>query len=478
MREAGMTPVLRLRPNGGSLDGIFQLTAAGTTVRTEILAGVTTFMVMAYIIAVNPDILSAAGLDQRAVATSTCLIAGLLSIAMGLYTNRAYAMAPGLGLNAIVAFSLVGAMGLTPAQAMGVVVVEGLLITLLVVFGIRKWVMDVVPVTLSRAIAVGIGFFILFIGLKNAGVITFSTGRDGTFDGLLSLSPLNTWPIFVSMIGLLITIVLMARGVRAGILIGILVATAVAFIVPGQVAVLPDQPLAGPDFSLVGQFDLSFVAELGILSAALAVFSFALSDFFDSMGTLIGVGAEAGYLDKEGELTDAQRPLIVDSVGALAGGVVSASSATTFVESAAGVSVGGRTGLVSVVTGLLFLLALPFVALVSAVPSVATAPALIVVGVLMVSVLTERSHTLPDGSRFKTGGIDFTRIEESIPVVLTMLVMPLTFNITNGIGAGFISYVVIQVATGKGRQVHPGLYIVAAAFLLYFLRWVLFGATF
>lgn len=478
MSDARATPVLRVRPNGGGLDGIFQLTAAGTTVRTEVLAGVTTFMVMAYIIAVNPDILSAAGLDQRAVATSTCLIAGLLSIAMGLYTNRAYAMAPGLGLNAIVAFSLVGAMGLTPAQAMGVVVVEGLLITLLVVFGIRKWVMDVVPVTLSRAIAVGIGFFILFIGLKNAGVITFSTGRDGTFDGLLSLSPLNTWPIFVSMLGLLITIVLMARGVRAGILIGILVATAVAFVVPGQVAVLPDQPLAGPDFSLVGQFDLSFVAELGLLSAALAVFSFALSDFFDSMGTLIGVGAEAGYLDREGELTDAQRPLIVDSVGAFAGGMVSASSATTFVESAAGVSVGGRTGLVSVVTGILFLLALPFVALVSAVPSVATAPALIVVGVLMVSVLTEREHTLPDGTVFKTGGVDFTRIEESIPVVLTMLVMPLTFNITNGIGAGFVSYVVIKLATGKGRDVHPGLYIVALAFLLYFLRWVLFGATF
>lgn len=478
MSDAGRTPVLRLRPNGGSLDGIFQITAAGSTVRTEILAGVTTFMVMAYIIAVNPDILSAAGLDQRAVATSTCLIAGLLSIAMGLYTNRAYAMAPGLGLNAIVAFSLVGAMGLTPAQAMGVVVVEGVLITLLVVFGVRKWVMDVVPVTLSRAIAVGIGFFILFIGLKNAGIITFSTGRDGTFDGLLSLSPLNTWPIFVSMIGLLITIVLIARGVKAGILIGILVATAVAFVVPGEVAVVPDQPLAGPDFSLVGQFDLSFVAELGILSAALAVFSFALSDFFDSMGTLIGVGAEAGYLDRNGELTDAQRALVVDSVGAFAGGMVSASSATTYVESAAGVSVGGRTGLVSVVTGILFLLALPFVALVSAVPSVATAPALIVVGVLMVSVLTEQEHTMPDGTVFKTGGINFTRIEDSIPVVLTMLVMPLTFNITNGIGAGFISYVVIKLATGKAREVHPGLYIVALAFLIYFLRWVLFGATF
>lgn len=478
MSSVRVLDVLRVRPGGGGLDGIFQLKAAGTNVRTEVLAGITTFMVMAYIIAVNPGILAAAGLDQRAVATSTCLVAGVLSIAMGLYTNRAYAMAPGLGLNAIVAFSLVGAMGLTPAQAMGVVVVEGVLITLLVVFGIRKWVMDVVPVTLSRAIAVGIGFFILFIGLRNAGIITFLPGRDGTFDGLLTLSPLNTWPIFVAMVGLLVTIVLMARGVRAGILIGILVATVVAFIVPGQVATLPAQPLAGPDFSLLGQFDLSFVTQLGVLSAVLAVFSFALSDFFDSMGTLIGVGAEAGYLDADGELTDAQRPLIVDSVGAVAGGLVSASSATTYIESAAGVSVGGRTGLVSVVTGLLFLLALPFVALVTAIPTVATAPALIVVGVLMVAILTEREHVTPSGAVVKSGGINFAKIEDSIPVVLTMLVMPLTFNITNGIGAGFVSYVLIKLATGKGREVHPGLYIVALAFLIYFLRWVLFGAAF
>ncbi len=478
MGEMSLPGVPRVRLGGGGLEGIFQLRANGTTVRTEVLAGLTTFMVMAYIIAVNPGILAAAGLDQRAVATSTCLVAGVLTIAMGLYTNRAYAMAPGLGLNAIVAFSLVGAMGLTPAQAMGVVVVEGIFITLLVVFGIRKWVMDVVPLALSRAIAVGIGFFILFIGLRNAGVITFSPGSDATFQGFLELSPLNTWPIFVAMIGLLVTIVLMARGVKAGILIGILVATVVAFLVPGQVATLPAQPLAGPDFSLLGQFDLSFFAQLGFLSAILAIFSFALSDFFDSMGTLIGVGAEAGYLDKDGELTDSQRPLLVDSLGAIAGGAVSASSATTYIESAAGVSVGGRTGLVSVVTGLLFLLALPFVALVTAIPSVATAPALIVVGVLMVAVLTEREHTLPSGATIRTGGVDFTKLEESIPVVLTMLVMPLTFNITNGIGAGFVSYVLIKVATGKAREVHPGLYLVALAFLIYFLRWVLFGAAF
>ena len=464
-------------PTGG-LEGFFRLRQHGTDVRTEVLAGLTTFFVMAYIIAVNPAILAAAGLDPRAVATSTCLVAGLLSIAMGLYTNRAFALAPGLGLNAIVAYNLVGTMGLTAAEAMGVVVVEGLLITVLVLLGVRKYVMDVVPYALSRAIAVGIGFFILFIGLRNSGVITFIPGQTGTVDGLLTLTPLNSWPIFVAMIGLVVTIVLMARGFRAAILIGILIATVIAFLVPGNVAQLPPDPLAGPDFSLIGQFSLGFFAKLGLLTAVLAVVSFMLSDFFDTMGTLIGVGAEAGYLDDEGDLVDAQRPLLVDSLGAVAGGFLSASSATTYIESAAGVAAGGRTGLVSVVTGLLFLLALPLVALVGAIPAVATAPALIVVGVLMVSVLSEGDRGAPEGTTRRRRAIDFGKLDEALPVVLTMLVMPLTFSITNGIGAGFVSYVLVKIASGKAREVHPALYVVALAFLVYFLRWALFDARF
>jgi len=463
---------------GNALERWFRLREHGTNLRTELLAGLTTFMVMAYIIAVNPGILSAAGLDVRAVATSTCLVAGVMTIAMGLYTNRAFAIAPGLGLNAIVAFSLVGSLGLTPAEAMGVVVTEGIIITVLVLLGVRKAIFDVVPLALSRAISVGIGFFILFIGLRNAGLITFLPGQTGTVDGLLELSPLNTWPIFVAMVGLLVTIVLVARGVRAGILIGIVVATVVAFLVPGEVGQWPAEPLAGPDFSLVGDFSFGFWAKIGILSSLLAVFSFMLSDFFDTMGTLIGVGAEAGYLNQRGELPDAQKPLLVDSLAAVAGGAVSASSATSYIESAAGVSVGGRTGLVSVVTGVLFLLALPFVNLVNAVPGVATAPALIVVGFLMVGVLSERETVTATGERVRSVGVDFGSLEEGLPVVLTMLVMPLTFSITNGIGAGFVSYVLIKVARGKGREVHPVLYLVAAAFLLYFLRWALFDARF
>jgi AGZA family xanthine/uracil permease-like MFS transporter len=461
--------------SGSGLEGYFRLREHGTDVRTEVLAGVTTFVVMAYIIAVNPAILAAAGLDPRAVATSTCLVAGLLSILMGLYTNRAFALAPGLGLNAIVAFNLVGTLGLTPAEAMGVVVAEGILITILVLLGVRKYVMDVVPPALSRAIAVGIGFFILFIGLRNTGAITFLPGSTGTVDGLLTLTPLDTWPIFVAMIGLLVTIVLMARRFPAAILAGIVIATIVAFLVPGNFTSMPAQPMAGPDFSLVGQFSFGFIAKLGLLTAVLTVIAFMLSDFFDTMGTLIGVGSEAGYLNADGELEDAQRPLLVDSLGAVAGGVFSASSATTYIESAAGVSAGGRTGLVAVVTGVLFLLALPFVALVNAIPSVATAPALIVVGVLMVAVLSEGDR---DGMLGRRTAIDFRRLDEALPVVLTMLVMPLTFSITNGIGAGFVSYVLVKLASGKGREVHPALYVVAALFLLYFLRWALFDARF
>lgn len=462
----------------GALERFFHLREHGTDPRTEVLAGLTTFFVMAYIIAVNPAVLSAAGLDVRAVATSTCLVAGVLTIVMGLYTNRAFALAPGLGLNAIVAYNLVGTMGLTPAEAMGVVVVEGLLITLLVLLGVRKYVMDVVPSALSKAISVGIGFFILFIGLRNAGLITFIPGQTGTVDGFLSLTPLNTWPIFVAMVGLLVTIALMARGIRAGILIGILVATVIAFFVPGNVASFPAAPMAGPDFSLVGQFSFGFFAKLGLLTAVLAVVSFMLSDFFDTMGTLIGVGSEAGYLNANGDLEDAQRPLLIDSLGAVAGGAVSASSATSYIESAAGVAAGGRTGLVSVVTGLLFLLALPFVALATAIPAAATAPALIVVGVLMIAVLSEGDRSAPEGSPARRRAIDFRNIEDALPVVLTMLVMPLTFSITNGIGAGFVSYVLVKVASGKAREVHPAIYVVALAFLLYFLRWALFDARF
>jgi AGZA family xanthine/uracil permease-like MFS transporter len=338
----------------------FRLSERGTNIRTELMGGLTTFMVMSYIIAVNPSILSmgGTGLDVTQVATVTCLVAGIMSIAMGLYANISVALAPGLGINAIVAFTLVGSMGLTFPQAMGVVVAEGIVITILVLTGVRKYVMDVVPLPLKQAISVGIGFFILFIGLKNAGLVTFISGNDtpvGTSSGLLELTPLNTWPIFVVMIGLLVTIVFIARRHQAALLLGIIAATIAAFIVPGDVATWPDKPMEGPDFGLLGDFSFGFIGELGILTAILVVFSLMLADFFDTMGTLIGVGSQAGYLDEDGNLPDAQKPLLVDSLAAIAGGVASSSSATSYIESSAGVGVGGRTGLVSVTTGVLFL---------------------------------------------------------------------------------------------------------------------------
>jgi AGZA family xanthine/uracil permease-like MFS transporter len=465
----------------GFLEKQFKLSRLGTNVQTEILAGLTTFMVMSYIIAVNPLTLTFNGeLTVTQVATVTCLVAGVMSIIMGLYTNRAIAIAPGLGINAIVAFTLVGSMGLSFPEAMGVVVTEGVIITILVLTGVRQYVLEVVPLILKKAISVGIGFFILLLGLRGAGVIAFHSGdfesEVGTYTGRLDLAPLNSWPIFVSMLGLLVIIVLMARNVKAAIFWGIIASTVAAFLVPGDITSLPSDPFSGPDFSLVGEFSFGYWGELGILTSILVVLSLMLTDFFDTMGTLIGVGAQAGYLDENGELPDAEKPLLVDSVAAVAGGLVSSSSATSYIESAAGVSVGGRSGLVVVVTGLLFLLALPFVSLVEAIPGSATAPALIVVGLLMMSVLSE-----DEGGVDRTGtrrGIDFGNMEDSFPVALTMLVMPFTFNITYGIGAGFVSYVLIKVARGKASQVHPAMYAIALLFLLYFLRWSLFGAEF
>lgn len=469
---------------GGWLERQFKLSQLGTNVQTEIIAGLTTFMVMSYIIAVNPATLTFGGTGELTitqVATVTALVAGIMSIVMGLYTNRAIAIAPGLGINAIVAYTLVGSMGLSFPEAMGVIVTEGLIITLLVVTGIRRYVLAVVPLVLKKAISVGIGLFILFLGLKNAGIIRFHSGvfgengEMGTYTGRLDLAPLNTWPIFVAMVGLLVMLVLMARNVKAAIFWGIVVATVIAFIVPGDVAKMPAEPFGGPDFSLIGDFSFNYWGKLGALTSILVIISIMLSDFFDTMGTLIGVGAQAGYLDENGELPDADKPLLVDSLAAVAGGALSASSATSYIESAAGVSVGGRSGLTVVTTGVLFLLSLPLVALVEAIPGSATAPALIVVGLLMMSVLADDEGTDRQG---KKRGINWNDIEDAFPVALTMLVMPFTFNITYGIGAGFISYVLIKVAKGHARQVNPAMYGVAILFLLYFLRWVLFDAQF
>jgi AGZA family xanthine/uracil permease-like MFS transporter len=475
-------------PASGGWDAMlqryFRFREMGSDARTEIMAGLTTFVVMSYIIFVNPGILSTpgpensgiAGLDISATTTSTCLVAGVMTILMGLIANKAYAIAPGLGLNAIVAFTLVGQEHLTYAQAMGVIVAEGILITALVLLGVRRYVMDLVPIELKKAISVGIGLFILFIGLVNGGLVRRTPFEGGT---PLEIGDLHGAPVLVTAVGLALTIALIARGYRAAILLGIVGTTVFAIVLReifdtagfvGTQASFPDKVIDTPDFSLLGDFSFRFFSEMGVTVAVLTILAIMMADFFDTMGTLVGVGSQAGYLNEKGELPDAQKPLLVDSLAAIAGGAASSSSATTYIESASGVANGGRSGLVSVVTGILFLLAMPFAPLVAIVPTQATAPALIVVGWMMMSVLSEREEVTGDGRIVRARGIDFADIEVGLPVLAAMVMMPLTYNITNGIGAGFVVWTLVKIFRGKISEIHPVMYVISVAFLIYFLR--------
>ena len=450
------------------LERSFELHRRGATLGGEIRGGLTTFMVMAYIIFVNPAILSFAGVPPLqghgpsfpATQAATCLVAGALTIAMGLLTNYPLAVASGMGLNAVVAFQLIAGMKLPWTAAMGVVVLEGLVITLLVLTGFREAIMNAIPVALKRAIGVGIGLFILFIGLVSGGIV-----KPGPPGVPVTLGDLGSAPVAVAIFGLLLTLWLTARHSSGALLVGILASTVVAIVVnqmtggrafplPGQ-AVWPASLVAWPDWSSLGAgLDFSVFVRVGVITAVVTVFSIMLSDFFDTMGTVIGIGGEAGWLTPAGRLPRLNRVLLVDSLAAMAGGAAGASSATTYIESAAGVAAGARTGLASVVTGACFLLALFFAPLAGVVPAQATAPALIVVGYLMSRVVRE---------------IPFADLEEGFPALLTLTVMPFTYSITNGIGAGFIAYCFIKVVRGKGHEVAPMMYVAALAFVIYFL---------
>jgi AGZA family xanthine/uracil permease-like MFS transporter len=435
---------------------------------TEVRAGATTFMVMAYIIFVNPLILGFAGvpglegqgLPFAATLTVTCLSAGLLTIAMGLASNYPLALAPGMGLNAVVAFELVAGRGLTWPQAMTVVFLEGLVITVLVLTRFREAVMDAVPLGLKRAISVGIGLFIAFIGFFTSGFVV----KPAAGPLPVGLGPLAGLPIVIFLIGFVLSAWLLARRVPGALLIGILGTTALAIVLNGVfagwqgfptpgAALIPSGVVQIPDFSTFGRLDFGLFSRLGVVTALLAIFSIMLSDFFDTMGTIIGVGGKGGFLDRAGRLPRANRVLLVDSVGAMFGGFANASSNTTYIESAAGVAEGGRTGITSVVVGVLFLLAMFFSPLAAVIPAQATAPALILVGFYMMTIARE---------------IPWDEYEEAVPAFVTMLAMPFTWSITNGIGAGFITYAAIKLLNGKGRQVHWMVYLASAAFLLYF----------
>ena len=372
------------QPNAGLLERRFRFAANGTTIGRDTMAGATTFIVMSYIIFVNPQILSFAGIPELEasglpfdqVLAATCLVAGVMTILMGLYTNRAYAIAPGLGLNAVVAFGLVAGEGLSFPAAMGLVVVEGIAVTILVLTGTREKIMDAIPLDLKKAIAIGIGLFIAFIGLVNSGLVVRGAGT------IVDLAPLTTWPVFVTLAGLVITIVLRARGVRGDLLLGIIATTILATVINETVdnagftagASWPDDVYETPDLSLLGEFNFDAFTELAFISAVIWAFSLFLADFFDTMGTLVGVGKPAGYLDEDGKLPEIRKPLLVDSLAAVAGGAASTSSATTYIESASGVGVGGRTGWVAVVAGALFFPFMFFAPIIGMVPPQATAP--------------------------------------------------------------------------------------------------------
>ncbi|HLZ48204.1 MAG TPA: NCS2 family permease [Candidatus Limnocylindria bacterium] len=445
---------------------------------------------MSYIIFLNPIILTSATpkfgpvLAFSAVLTSTCLVAGVMSMLMGLATNYAYAIAPGLGLNAVVAFSLVSAGKASYPEAMGLVVLEGVAMVLLAVTGLRELIFRAIPLELKKAIAIGIGLFIALIGLVNAGIVVPGAGTPVT------LGSFTTWPIFVAIMGILFTFALRAIRFRGDLLVGIIGTTVLATIVnhatnhsafpldkfgqPTDGAVWPGwhHLYQRPDFGLLGKISMhSFSStQLGIIASLVWVFSLFLSDFFDFSGTAIGVGKAAGYVDKDGNIPEFKKALIVDGLAAIGGGAASASSATTYIESGSGVAAGGRTGWVAVTAGLLFFPFMFISPLIGMVPAQATAAALVVVGWLMISTLTEAEGEAEGGSaKARLAGIDFRDLAIGLAAALTIMIMPFTYSITNGIGFGFITYVVVCAARRDWRRIHPFMWVAAGAFVLYFL---------
>ena len=458
------------------LDRFFEITERGSTPGAEVRGGVVTFIAMAYIIVLNPIILSGpkdvAGnqLQFTQVSAVTALTAGFMTILFGLVTRLPFAFAAGLGINSFLATSVVGV--LTWPEAMGLVVINGLIIVALAASGLRRMVFDAVPVQLKLAITAGIGAFILFIGLVDAGFVG-STGLPSPPVGLggSGQGSLSGVPTVVFLVTLLLTGILVARRVRGGILIGLVGGTVLALAVeavlhlgsaaerPGgwrlSVPALSGSPFAWPDLSLVGAVSLGSFERIGALAASVLVFTLVFANFFDALGTLTGLSREAGLAAPDGTFPRLPSALIVEGAGAVAGGVTSASSNTVFVESGAGIAEGARTGLANLVTGALFLAAMFVAPLASVVPTEVAAAALVIVGAMMVSHLRH---------------IDISDFSVALPVVLTVAMMPLSYSIANGIGVGFISWVVLRSAVGKAREVSPLLWIVAAGFLVYFAR--------
>lgn len=425
------------------LEKLFQLQAHNTSVRTEMLAGLTTFLTMAYILFVNPAILGETGMDKGAVFVATCLAAAIGSAVMGLIANYPIALAPGMGLNAFFTYTVVLHMGHSWQVALGAVFISATLFFVLSVFRIREWIINSIPLPLRSAISAGIGLFLALIALKEAGLVI---ANPATLVGLGDLS--SPGPL-LAILGFFLIVALEARRVTGAVMIGILVVTAIAIalgVTPfGGILSMP--PSMAPTFL---QLDIMGALDVGMISV---IFAFLFVDLFDNTGTLIGVAKRAGLMSKDGHLPKMGRALIADSTAAMGGSLLGTSTTTSYIESAAGVAAGGRTGLTACVVAVLFLLALFFAPLAGTVPAFATAPALLFVAVLMTSGLAE---------------IDWDDITVAAPVVITALAMPLTFSIANGIAFGFISWVVIKSLTGRWKDLNPALVVLAALFVIKF----------
>ncbi|WP_103063090.1 NCS2 family permease [Actinomyces qiguomingii] len=461
-------------PTSSAVDRFFHISERGSTVAREVRGGIVTFFTMAYILVLNPLVLSTPheGIaplgSPEQIAAGTAFIAGVITILMGLVANYPMALAAGLGINAMIAYTLVGMSGMTYADAMGLVVIEGVIILVLVLTGFREAVFRAVPADIKTAISVGIGLFIALIGLVDAKVVRaggtpLELGLGGSLQG---------WPVLVFLFGLFLILVLHVRKVRGSILIGIVASTILAALIEAfahlgafdaetnptgwslSIPALEGAPIELPSLATLGQFSLlGSVEKVGVVSVVLLVFSLMLADFFDTMGTMVAIGAEGDLLDENGNPPNTREILVVDSLGAIAGGAGGVSSNTSYIESAAGVGEGARTGLASIVTGLLFLASMFIAPIVSMVPYEAATPALVVVGFLMMTQVTD---------------IDWKTPQIALPAFITIIMMPFSYSITNGIGAGFVSYLIIQLACGRIKQIHPLMWVASVLFIIYF----------
>ena len=423
------------------LEKLFQLKAHGTTVRTEILAGVTTFLTMAYIIFVNPAMMADAGIDPGAAFVATCLAAALGSLIMGAWANYPIALAPGMGLNAFFSYTVVGSMGYSWQVALGAVFISGFLFFLLSIFKIREWVINSIPLPLRSAIAAGIGLFLALIALKSAGIVVDHPAT------LLGAGDMTQPAPILAALGFVVIVALAYRQVTGAVMIGILLVTGISLLLGLTQATgfVSTPPSLAPTFM---ELDLRGALDVGLVSV---IFAFLFVDLFDTSGTLIGVAQKAGLVDKDGKLPRLGRALMADSTATMAGSFMGTSTTTSYVESAAGTAVGGRTGLTACVVAVLFLLSLFLSPLAGAVPAFATAPALFFVAVLMTSGLVQ---------------VNWEDLTEAAPVVVTALVMPLTFSIANGIALGFITWTAIKLCSGRWRDLNPSLYVLSALFIV------------